>query len=796
MPMLTNLEIIVDKTKVLDAIQCYKNNPGYEETFVLYDELLPEFMLFVKPAAAYAFIENNAGPAVPEASECSRLVYCVLTLGQEICDKISELFAEGNYVKGSLVNAMCDELLAYYEQEIYRRIKREADLEGCGLTRKLTLDENDFESAYEQAIIEWFIQNSASPERMADNLLLSAKSLVYIYGADSEQLTTEIDHDCSHCDNIGCYMREKADNNGTITLTVIGQDGMPETMEADQVQTILDNLIQGGIYVAAPCNGKGTCGKCKIKIIKGTLRREKANYEKLQPDEINDGVCLACQVYPEEDCTIELLGMQEENFSIATEFRTSPELLLHNGYTVERLILSEADWPSHISLAEYIDLSLNNTYRYSQRALKKVSALTETPADKAISLIINKQTIVDVCSGDAKQILGLAIDIGTTTIVISLVDLRSGTVINSYAGLNSQRQYGADVISRIEHSRSGASKLKECVCQDILAGISALTGDVKARIQHVVIAGNTTMLYLLLGLSAHSLSVYPFRTTTIDFLEFSFGEIFSSNMLDCQVTILPGISAYIGADIVAGLLECGFGSTESTCMLIDIGTNGEMVIGNQRKIMCLAAAAGPAFEGANITSGTGSVKGAISSCTIDKDKLCYQTIQAAPAIGICGSGVIEIAAACLRSNWLAKSGQWNAEKVTEGYLKIAEGVYGDIIFTQQDIRQLQLAKAAIRTGIDILIENYGACYADIDTVYLAGGFGTNIDVESAAAIGLIPRELKYKVKTVGNSALGGAIRYLLNNHKEELNKLKAAAVCLDLAVDDKFNNLFMRNMLF
>lgn len=781
MPVVTDLTVTLDKVKVMDAIQCYKNNPGYEETLALYEEILPEFKRLVKPAAAYAFKENNAGTIVLEASECCKLVYCVVTLGQDICDRISEFFTEGDYLTGNLINAMADELLIHYEQQIYTTIKKEADFDGYGLTRKLTPDE-DFDP---QEVIEWFAKvKSASLE--TPDCLLPAKSLVYIYGADSEQLTTEVNHDCSHCDNISCYMREKPDNSSKVILTVIKEDGVFKTIEADKAQSILTSLTQGGIYAAAPCNGKGTCGKCKIRIIEGAV----------QPGEFDEGFCLACQVYPQEDCTIELLGVQEENFSILSEVSGPDEVLLDSGFMLERLLLSEAAWHGHSSLTEYIEFSLKNTYQYSHRALQKISALTATTAQQAVSLIINKQSIVDICPTVKEQILGLAIDIGTTTIVVSLVDLLTGSIIDSFAVLNSQRQYGADVISRIEHAGRG-TKLRECVCQDILTGINALAGEVKEHIRHVVITGNTTMLYLLLGLSVHSLAVYPFRTTTTAFMEYSFWEVFSSHMLDCRVTILPGISAYIGADIVAGLLKCGFPSADNICLLMDIGTNGEMVIGNKNKLMCLAAAAGPAFEGASISSGTGSVKGAISSFTIEKGTMQYETIEDVAAIGICGSGVIDIVAACLKNNWVFKSGEFNPEKVQGGCIKLLEGVYGDISFTQKDIRELQLAKAAMRTGVELLIENYGCSYADIDTVYLAGGFGTNINVENAAAIGLIPRELKYKVKTVGNSSLGGAVLYLLNNQlREQIGSLKAAAVCLDLAVDNKFNNLFMRNMQF
>jgi ferredoxin len=414
MPMVADLEVIVDITKVMDAIQCYKNNPGYEETLTLYEEILPEFKLLVKPAAAYTFTENNAGFAVSEASDCNKLVYCVVTLGQDICDRISEFFAEGNYLKGNLINAMADELLLYYEQQIYRKIKKEADLEGCGLTQKLMPCEKGFDPAYQEEIIEWFSKiEAARPENMSGYLLLPVKSLVYMYGADSEQLTAEVEHDCSRCDNIDCYMREKIGNDGQVKLTVIGYDGIPKALAADRTQSILTSLIQGGVSVAASCSGKGTCGKCKIKIMQGAVRLEQINYEKLQSAEIDEGVCLACRAYPEEDCTLQLLGIQEEQFSIVSGFSGADNGFLNNGFTIESLELSDEVWQNNSSLTEYIDSGLKHRYQYSHSALKKISALTETPPNKAISLIINKQTIVDICTDTKVRILGLAIDISS-----------------------------------------------------------------------------------------------------------------------------------------------------------------------------------------------------------------------------------------------------------------------------------------------------------------------------------------------------------------------------------------------
>jgi uncharacterized 2Fe-2S/4Fe-4S cluster protein (DUF4445 family) len=237
--------------------------------------------------------------------------------------------------------------------------------------------------------------------------------------------------------------------------------------------------------------------------------------------------------------------------------------------------------------------------------------------------------------------------------------------------------------------------------------------------------------------------------------------------------------------------------TEKINMLIDIGTNGETVLGNKNKMLCLAAAAGPAFEGANISCGTGSVSGAVSEVKIYESNIKYTTINNAPPIGICGSGVVSITAECLKNEIVDETGRFSnsygAKKIV-----IATGEDNkEIAFTQKDIRELQLAKSAIRSGIDILIEKYNCSFEDIDTVYIAGGFGNNINIESAAYIGLIPEELKSKVKSVGNTSLGGTVKYLLSEQGgEALSYIAEHIEYIDMSIEETFSKLFMENMMF
>lgn len=312
------------------------------------------------------------------------------------------------------------------------------------------------------------------------------------------------------------------------------------------------------------------------------------------------------------------------------------------------------------------------------------------------------------------------------------------------------------------------------------------------------IAGNTTMLYFLIGLECDYLSFVPFNTVTISKLKYDYKDIFGDDFLNCIVTMLPGISAYVGADILSGMLYCGFDKIDKISMLIDIGTNGEMAIGTKDKILCLATAAGPAFEGANITCGTGSIKGAISKVNIDKDNIEYKTIKDAKPVGICGSAVIDLTAECLNNFIIDDTGRFDTIKYKDSLIFIAKDENNrDIIFNQKDVREVQLAKSAIRSGIEILIKEFNCCYEDIETVFIAGGFGNYMDIENAVRIGLIPEQLKGKIKSIGNSSLGGAIKYLINiDSDREIDNIVGKTKYIDISSNTFFNDLFIENMMF
>jgi len=396
---------------------------------------------------------------------------------------------------------------------------------------------------------------------------------------------------------------------------------------------------------------------------------------------------------------------------------------------------------------------------------------------------------------------GIAIDIGTTTIAVSLVGLTSRNILHTFTTINKQRAYGADVISRMKASNEGKKLiLQESIQKDLLEGIQKVVEDTKVnkdKIKKIAIAGNTTMGHLLMGFSCETLGIYPFTPVDISTIIRPFAQVLGSDYLNIPVVILPGISTFVGGDIMAGLYACNFDQADRPSLLIDLGTNGEMAIGNKNRILVSSTAAGPAFEGGNISCGVGSIAGAICNINLEQDKLTYKTIGQMAPVGVCGTGVIEMTSELFKAGLVDETGLLSEEYFDDGF-EITKTTDGNaIVFTQKDIREIQLAKSAIRAGAETLIKHFGITYEDIDMVYLAGGFGYKLNLEKAVNIGLLPKELSGKLKAVGNSALGGAIKYLLEaDATERIDGILKGSGEIHLSNDKDFNELYIEHMFF
>jgi uncharacterized 2Fe-2S/4Fe-4S cluster protein (DUF4445 family) len=380
--------------------------------------------------------------------------------------------------------------------------------------------------------------------------------------------------------------------------------------------------------------------------------------------------------------------------------------------------------------------------------------------------------------------LGAAVDIGTTTLALKLYDLSSGTALGEAAMLNPQTSVAADVMGRISAAMDGQlEKMRQQIVDAIASLLTAAcksAGQPETSVDKLVLTGNTTMLYLLTGRDPECLSHAPFKADTL------FG---NWDTVLGRDTYLPScMNAFVGADITCAVLASGMTESSATSLLCDIGTNGEIALWKDGRLYVTSTAAGPAFEGAGISCGCSSIQGAIDKVRVENGAICAHTIGEVPAVGICGSGLIDAIAAFLAIEEIDETGAIESDD-----LPLRDGV----ALQSRDVRAVQLAKAAIAAGIETLMESAGTSCDEIETLYIAGGFGSHLNVASAAAIGLIPGELAGKVKVIGNASLSGSIRLLLNRGSVAAAEAIAGnSSHVNLGGNPRFNEHYMDQMFF
>jgi uncharacterized 2Fe-2S/4Fe-4S cluster protein (DUF4445 family) len=400
------------------------------------------------------------------------------------------------------------------------------------------------------------------------------------------------------------------------------------------------------------------------------------------------------------------------------------------------------------------------------------------------------------CAGLKNQ-YGLAIDIGTTTVVVYLEDTATKASVGVESFVNPQNIFGHDVMSRIHHCmehRNGLGDLRECLIAKINESIGVLcrrTGIQCDNIGTAAIVGNPPMLHLFMGISPVSIAHAPFRPAFTASQRIT-GRLCGLRMNKSGIVhVLPGVSGYVGADITAGIASTPMPDSRGYSLYLDIGTNGEIAVGNKNKLWCCATAAGPAFEGASLACGIGGIEGAL--CSFHGGK--YHTIGGTPPLGICGSGILDLTAWLLGNGIIDASGYMKTRFVVEKGAKTATGK--NIVVTPGDVREIQLAKGAMRAGIMVLLATAGLGVDDIQTLYLAGAFGAFMNAKNAAAIGLIPQELEDRVITLGNAAgMGARSAVLSRNFEARVEKVAAMATYVELSGRKDFNEAFVASMGF
>lgn len=378
----------------------------------------------------------------------------------------------------------------------------------------------------------------------------------------------------------------------------------------------------------------------------------------------------------------------------------------------------------------------------------------------------------------------LAIDVGTTTVVFVLIDGETGEIVDETKIINPQRKYGADVLSRIEHTLKNNNKNNH---NEIISAIGSYLNSFSEMLKNkklkIGITGNTTMLHFLCDIDVGSLVKIPYSTPIKKDIVQSISSMFHTD-IQGECTVYQPFSAFIGSDVLAGIAYTNLFDFDNS-LYLDLGTNGEIALSINQQIYVTSTAAGPAFEGGNLSCGVGSVAGAIDTISCEHENVAYTTIHQKPAIGICGSGYID-AMACLLKGEMEETGYMEKDWIIEQGIKV----------TQADVRQFQLAKAAIRSGMDLLCSHNNVTYELFNRLIIAGGFGKHVNIENAISIGLISKELKGKVSAIGNASLLGCMMWV-TNQKQPFNDNDLSSITLvELASNDTWKELFTERLFF
>ena len=548
-------------------------------------------------------------------------------------------------------------------------------------------------------------------------------------------------------------------------------------VEAPRGATILEAARLAGVVIESPCGGAGVCGKCKVRIgLDGTSSEKfpidldgtsnvKSPINHVLPDsERKQGYVLSC--------VTEVLG----DITVFTENREDNETLQ---------ILSSGK-EAELSLNPYI------TKRYDSNS-------SETIVYGGDEILVRE-------SGDTSLTsYGLSLDIGTTTLVLSLIDLNSGSELGSVSALNPQAVYAQDVLSRIKFASDdeGLKVMQSVLTTEINRMIDELArryGIDNQYIYEVVYSGNTCMLHLATGASPKSLGKYPYTPAI------SGGGIIRAESLGLNISkyglvyLPPIISPYVGADITSGLLAVSLFERRGVTLFVDIGTNGEMALGADGEIFAASTAAGPAFEGMNISCGMRAGAGAIERVEISNGNISVKVIGDCEPSGICGSGLIDAAGELVVNGVVGKNGRFAPPEnaaFTSNFItidgKTAFRLAGDVYLTQNDIRQIQLAKGAIRAGIEFLLKERCTSPEAVDSVLIAGSFGYHLRAQSLINIGLLPRGFAGKIEFVGNTSGTGGKAFLLDRrYRGEMEKKVKTIGALELANMDGFDRLFVK----
>jgi uncharacterized 2Fe-2S/4Fe-4S cluster protein (DUF4445 family) len=594
----------------------------------------------------------------------------------------------------------------------------------------------------------------------------------------------------------------------TIDFQPLGRRGECRTEDS-----ILECSRRNGIGITNVCGGRGKCNTCKVKILEGSVSPPTpAEAGLFSSQDLRAGWRLACQVYPSGHCKI----------GVPPESMTSPQRTQVEGLEID----VEPDPPVRCFRVTLSAPTLSDLSADADRLIRGLDAqhgvichnmdpsllcrlsqdlrLWEWEAQAAV----RRDEVIELARWPSLPI-GLAVDLGTTKIAGYLVDLEDGKKLASRGIMNPQISFGEDVITRIDAALRSHEKSRE-IQKTVVEALNQLAGDLCAetgtaveQILEMVVCCNTAMHHLLLGLPVRQLVQAPYVPAVSMALDWKTRDLGIEVAPGAYVHILPNIAGFVGGDHVAMLLAIEAYDVKGLLLALDIGTNTEVSLIHEGQIASVSCASGPAFEGYQIKHGMRAARGAIERVRINGDSVAYQTVDDAPPVGICGSGVLDAMAQMYLAGIIDRGGRLvdGHPRVRESggereFILVSEAEQNEapsLVITQKDIRQLQLAKAAIRTGIQVLLEASGRSGSEIEQVIIAGAFGSYIDVESAVTVGMLPRLPLERFQQVGNAAgMGAQIALLSSARRRKAQSLASGIRYIELAGSPQFSRAFVQ----
>ncbi|MCL4377467.1 MAG: ASKHA domain-containing protein [Actinobacteria bacterium] len=593
-------------------------------------------------------------------------------------------------------------------------------------------------------------------------------------------------------------------------------------------------ILDCGLELESSCAGAGTCGKCRVKIIEGNVSSKKSKFIDINDKE--NGYVLACASKIKSDLIVEIpefkktkTRIEKGAFSInkykkyaAVSENEFSEVKINPWLIKETIKIEKPKLGYSTSDLYRLEKSIKNTLNIEQKINIPIDILRKLPfvlreKDWQVTVTIDRRinTLIDIKAGEQpKKNFGIAVDIGTTTIVLYLVDLNDGRIVDNASDYNPQIKFGEDIINRIVFSlkRYGLSRLRSELLSTINNLISELinnTGIDCEDVYTLMVAGNSTMMHIFYGVPPRFIREDPYVIAANKFPEINSAEAGIKSIKNATVYSINGVASYIGADITSGISATKMAESKDLILFIDLGTNGEMVVGNCEWMIGCSCSAGPAFEGGGVDCGIRAVDGAIEKVLIDEDTFrCeYEVIGDCQPVGICGSGLLDIMGEMFLKGIIDRKGKFNKD-IKNPYLKCVDndcqyiivdakesGSGKDIYISEVDINNLMRAKAAIYSGIKTLLEEVGLEIYDIKKVYIAGGMGKNLNIQNAILIGMLPDINLDKYFFLGNTSITGAYMSLLSENKyNQTAEIANKITYLELSMNMKFMDRYIAGL--